>query len=68
METRPMTTTNGTNAQAMPAMAAGAPAARPVSGVGSFAYRWHVISCFHGAKVFTDTTKLPARRLSEAPL
>jgi hypothetical protein len=44
-------------------------AARVASGIsGASAYRWHIIPCTAVVQVFADTTKLPARRLSEAPL
>lgn len=60
--------TLGTNAQDMQGMFA-ACAARPASGFGdASAYRWHRIPSIAVLEVFADTTKLPARRLSEAPL
>jgi hypothetical protein len=67
METRTMKTL-GINAKDMHRMPAGR-AARVVSGIsGASAYAWHVIPCSAEVQVFADTTKLPARRLSEAPL
>jgi hypothetical protein len=59
-------TTNDSNATGMRRMPAAAPVARHESGVGDVAYRWHAIPCSTGAQVFSDTTKLPTRRLSEA--
>jgi hypothetical protein len=67
MEIRTMKTL-GTNAKDMHRMPAGR-AARVRSGIsGAPAYVWHSISCPAEVQVFADTTKLPARRLSEAPL
>jgi hypothetical protein len=68
MEIRTMKTL-GTNAKDMHRMPAGA-AARVRSGIsGASAYVWHhAIPCSVEVQVFADTTKLPARRLSEAPL
>jgi len=66
METRTMTT-HGTNAKDMHRMPGHA--ARVQSGIsGAPAYVWHGIPCSVEVQVFADTTKLPARRLSEAPL
>jgi hypothetical protein len=59
---------HGTNPQGMHRMHAGH-AARLRGGFGAAsAYRWSTIPCVAVAQVFTDTTKLPARRLSEVPL
>jgi hypothetical protein len=67
METDPMKM-HGTNPQRMHAMPAGR-AARSAAGIGAAAtYRWHSIPCTAVVEVFVDTTKLPARRLSEVPL
>jgi hypothetical protein len=64
----PVMKTLGTNAQAMHRMPAGR-AARPAAGLGSAStYAWHAIPCSAVDVVFADTTKLPASRLSEAPL
>ena len=59
---------HGTNPQRMHAMPAGH-AARSRCGFGSAqAYGWHAITRVAVVEVFADTTKLPARRLSEVPL
>ena len=61
-------TKHDANAKGMHRMSAGR-AARVVSGIsGAPAYTWHAIPCPAVVQVFADTTKLPARRLSEAPL
>lgn len=60
-------TTHGNNAKDMHRMPGRA--ARVDSGIsGAPAYVWHAIPCSAEVQVFADTTKLPARRLSEAPL